>query len=176
MKPIAMVVLAFALTASSAMFAPAFAQGRIDENAERRFAAAYSELFIFIQQERSCCVAVADPLARWELSINQIIAKFKAVKTTGLPQEIVKGWEDLRDKHIAEQEAYRNEIKFIAKVKTETPGYRVNLQQDPRPLLPASRVAEWDAVLAAANRAGSQAATSVTAFDAIWAKYSPPRR
>jgi len=176
MRPIAIALLAFACIASNTWNVPVYAQKQINEKAERTFAAAYSELFLFIQQERSCCATAVDPLASWESSINQIIAKFKATKATGLPQNLVKGWEDLRDKHIAEQEAYRDEIIFLKKVQTETPGFRADLRGNPRPQLPASRVAEWDALVKKEEHAEAQAVASVSAFDAVWAKYSPPTR
>lgn len=176
MKPIATAVLAFVLMISNTWNVSAFAQGRLNEDAERTFAAAYSELFLFIQQERSCCATAVDPLASWKSSIDQIIAKFKAMKTTGLPQDIVKGWKDLRDKHIAEQEAYKNEIKFLAEVQTENPGLRVDMRREVRTQLPTSRVAEWDSLVTKEDHAESQAVASVIVFDKAWEKYSPPRR
>lgn len=170
-------LFSFALTfvAAMATCAPLSAQSQIDERAAQKFAAAYSDVFLFVQQERSCCAEAGDPFALWEASIERVIAKFKSVGTGGLPEDLARGWENLREKHIAEQEAYRNMARFIVKVRREHPGFRVALRQDPRPLLPASRVPEWDALVKAADDASLQAVRSVNAFDKVSSKYFPGR-
>jgi hypothetical protein len=175
MKPERIFSLAFTLVAAIATCAPLSAQSQIDEGAANRFAAAYSKAFVFVQQERSCCGGPGDPFAQWEASIDRIIAKFKSVGAGGLPPDLVSSWENLRDKHIAEQEAYRGMARFIAKVRSDHPGFRVGLRQDPRPLLPASRIPEWDALVKAADDASLQAVRSVDAFDKVWLKYFPRR-
>lgn len=158
-----------------AMCVPASAQDQIDEAATDRFAAAYSEAFLVAQQERSCCTGPGDPFALWEASIDRVIEKFKAVSTSGLPQDMVGAWENLREKHIAEQEAFRSMARFIVNVRSEQPGFRVGLRQDPRPLLPPARVPEWDALVKAGDEASLQAVRSVNAFDMVAQKYFPRR-
>jgi len=175
MKPMRVFSFAFTLVAAMATCAPLSAQSQIDEGAAKKFSAAYSEAFLFVQQERNCCGEAGDPFALWEASIDRIIAKFKSVGTGGLTQDLVSSWENLRDKHIAEQEAYRNMARFIVKVRSEHPGFRVGLRQDPRPLLPASRVPQWDALVKAGEDASLQAVRSVDAFDKVWLKYFPGR-
>jgi hypothetical protein len=175
MKPVGIFAVVCTFMTIMAACIPASAQSQIDDDAWNRFARAYSEVFLYIQQERNCCATRTDPFPLLEASINRIIARFKAVDAAGIHPEVVKSWENLRDKHIAGQEAQRNKIKFLVKAQTEHPGFRADFNRDPRSTLPSSLVPEWDALVAADERAESEMNSSVTGLDAAWAKYGPKR-
>ena len=148
------------------------AQYQVEKDPLSRFSRDYSAAFMTMQQERSCCAAGPNPLVQTEASIDRIIAKFRAVDARGLPPEMVQGWEQLRDKHIAEQEAHRDQLRFLASVQAENPKFRADLARDPRPSLAPSRAREWDALVAKQQRAASEAVATVNQMDAQYKKYA----
>lgn len=148
------------------------AQYQVEKDPLSRFSRDYSAAFMAMQQERNCCSTGPDPLAQTEASIDRIIAKFKAVDARGLPPDMLQAWEQLRDKHVAEQEAHRDQLRFLASVQAENPKFRADLTRDPRPSLPPSRVREWDALVAQLERAASEAVATVNRMDAHYKKYA----
>ena len=148
------------------------AQYQIEKDPWSRFTRDYSGVFIAMQQERNCCTTGPHPLAQLEASIDRIIAKFKAVDARGLPPDLTQSWDLLRDKHIAEQEARRDQLRFLANAQSENARIRFELFRDPRPSLPASRVREWDALVAKLDRAASESVAAVNRMDAHYKKFA----
>ena len=175
MKPIEIFRIVFVFAAITAACISTSAQSQTGQGAWQRFVSAYSDVFLYLQQERNCCATTGDPLPLMEASINRIIAKFRAVDATGIPPGLVKSWKNLRDKHIAGQEAQRDQVKFLAKVRAENPTFRISLDRDPRGTLPPSYVSRWDTLVAAEARAQSAMNSSVAEMDKAVEKFAPKR-